>query len=64
MIDHALLAKDYYEEEYNRTMDDQEFLDREDDYVMTFFLDENNKWINSYILIHSWRVVLNNVEIE
>ena len=64
VIDHALLAKDYYEEEYNRTMDDQEFLDREDDYVMTFFLDENNKWISSYILIHSWRVVLSNVEIE
>ena len=45
-------------------MDDQEFLDREDDYVMTFFLDENHKWISSQILIHSWRVVLNNVDIE
>ncbi|WP_294142063.1 FimB/Mfa2 family fimbrial subunit [uncultured Sanguibacteroides sp.] len=64
VIDHVLLAKDYYEEEYNRTMTDQEFLDREDDYVMTFFLDENNKWISSYILIQSWRVVLSNVEVE
>ena len=64
VIDYALLAKDYYEEEYNRKMDDQEFLDREDDYVMTFFLDENHKWISSQILIHSWRVVLNNVDIE
>ena len=64
VIDHALLAKDYYEEEYNRTMTDQEFLDREDDYVMTFFLDEKNTWISSYILIHSWRVVLSNVEVE
>jgi len=58
------LAKDYYEEEYNRSMTDQEFLDREDDYVMTFFLDEDNQWINSYILIHSWRVVPSNIEIE
>lgn len=64
VIDYALLAKDYYEEEYNRKMDDQEFLDREDDYVMTFFLDEDNKWISSYILIHSWRVVPSEVEIE
>ena len=64
VIDYALLAKDYYEEEYKRTMTDQEFLDREDDYVMTFFLDENYEWISSQILIHSWRVVPNNVEIE
>ena len=64
VIDYALLAKDYYEEEYNRSMTDQEFLDREDDYVMTFFLDEDNQWINSYILIHSWRVVPSNIEIE
>lgn len=64
VIDYALLAKDYYEEEYNHSMSDQEFLDREDDYVMTFFLDENNEWISSYILIHSWRVVTSDVEIE
>lgn len=64
VIDYALLAKDYYEEEYNRPMTDQEFLDREDDYVMTLFLDENNRWISSQILIHSWRVVLSNIEIE
>lgn len=64
VIDYALLAKDYYEEEYNRSMTDQEFLDREDDYVMTFFLDKNNQWISSQILIHSWRVVLSSVDIE
>lgn len=64
VIDYALLAKDYYEEEYKRKMTDQEFLDREDDYVMTFFLDENGKWISSQILIHSWRVILNNFEID
>ena len=64
VIDYALLAKDYYEEEYRRTMTDQEFLDREDDYVLTLFLDENNQWISSLILIHSWRVILSNVDIE
>lgn len=64
VIDYALLAKEYYEEEYGHKMTDQEFLDREDEYEMTFFLDENNRWISSHILIHSWRVVLNNVDIE
>lgn len=64
VIDYALLAKDYYEEEYGRKMTDQEFLDREDDYVMTFFLDENNRWISSVILIHSWRIVLNEVDLH
>lgn len=64
VIDYALLAKGYYEEEYGHKMTDQEFLDREDDYVMTLFLDENNEWISSQILIHSWRVVPSDVEIE
>lgn len=64
VIDYALLAKDYYEEEYGRRMTDQEFLDREDDYVMTFFLDENGEWISSQILIHSWVVVPSEVEIK
>lgn len=64
VIDYALLAKDYYEEEYGHKMDDQEFLDREDDYVMTLFLDANNEWISSQIMIHSWVIVPRDVEIE
>lgn len=64
VIDYALLAKDYYEEEYGHRMTDQEFLDREDDYVLTFFLDENHKWISSQILIHSWVVVTSEVELN
>lgn len=64
VIDYALLAKDYYEEEYKHKMTDQEFLDREDDYVITLFLDEHNRWISSQILIHSWRVIPSDVEIE
>lgn len=58
IIDYALLAKDYYEFAYGHEMSDQEFLDREDEYVMTFFLDQNMRWINSYIYINSWRIVL------
>lgn len=64
VIEYALLAKDYYEMEYRRPMTNQDFLDREDDYVLTFFLDENNEWMSSYILIHSWRVVPQNVNLN
>ncbi|MCH5239370.1 MAG: FimB/Mfa2 family fimbrial subunit [Muribaculaceae bacterium] len=58
VIQYALLSKDYYELAYNHVMTDQEFLDREDEYVLTFFLDENIKWVSTSILIHSWRIVL------
>lgn len=64
VIDYALLAKDYYELAYGHQMSDQEFLDREDEYVMTFFLDENNRWASSTIMIHSWRIVLDNVDLN
>lgn len=64
VIDYALLAKGYYEEEYGHLMTDQEFLDREDEYTLTLFLDDDHEWISSQILIHSWRVVPNDVEIN
>ncbi len=41
-------------------MSNQEYLYRQDEYPMTFFLDENNQWINSVIYINAWRIVLNN----
>lgn len=64
VIDYALMGKEYYEEEYNYPMDEREFLDRLDECVMTLFLDENQKWVACSIQILSWRVVINNVEIE
>ena len=63
VIDYALLAKDYYEEAYGHIMTDQEFLDREDEYIMTFFIDENHDWYSAYIYILSWRIVLHNYDI-
>ena len=64
VMDYALMGKEYYEKEYNYPMDEREFLDRLDECVMTLFLDENHKWVSSVIQIPSWRVVINNVEIE
>ena len=44
-------------------MDDQEFLDREDEYMMTFFIDENLEWYAAEIYIQSWRIVLHDYDI-
>lgn len=59
LIDYALLVKGYY----NRDMSDQEYLDRQGEYNLTFFLDENNRWVSSCIIINSWRVVLSETEL-
>lgn len=60
LVDYALLTKG----NYDTPMENQEFLDREDTYTLTFFLDKNHKWAGTFIYINSWRVVLNNVDIE
>ena len=54
VADYALLVKG----NYRKNMGDQEYLDRQDEYTMTFFLDEG-EWVSSVIYINSWRVVLN-----
>ena len=59
LVDYALLYKRLRYED----MPDQEFLDRQDEYNMTFFLDENYKWINQFIYINSWKVVLQETEL-
>ena len=59
VADYALLVKGNYREK----MGDQEYLDRQDEYTMTFFLD-GGEWVSSVIYINSWRVVLNNTELN
>ena len=56
VVKYALLSRKYYELAYNHPLTDQELLDREDEYVMTFFL-EHGKWIDSYFEILQWRLV-------
>lgn len=60
VTDYALLVKG----NYHRPMDDQEYLDRQDEYNMTFFLDDNLDWISTSVIINSWRVVLNPSDID
>lgn len=54
LIDYALLVKGFY----NQNLDDQEYLDRQDEYDIVFFLDEGNRWVDTFIYINSWKVVL------
>ena len=59
LIDYALLVKGHY----NKDIPDQEYLDRQDEYNMVFFLDKNENWANSFIYINSWKVVLQNTDL-
>ena len=59
LAEYALLVKGKYREQ----MSNQEYLDRQDEYSLTFFLDEG-VWLDTYILINSWRVVLNDTELN
>ena len=59
VADYALLVKGNYREK----MDDQEYLDRQDEYTMTFFLD-GGEWLSSHIYINSWKVVFNDTGLD
>ncbi len=47
----------------NRAMDDQEYLDRQDQYTFAFFLDNGYRWINSYIYVNSWKIILQEADL-
>lgn len=59
VIDYGLLVKG----NYLQSMSNQEYLDRQSVWNMTFFLDKNINWISTSILINSWRVVLQDTNI-
>lgn len=53
LVDYLLLVKGNY-----RQMSDQEYLDRQDEHTMTFFLDHSNNWYRSMgIYVNAWHVV-------
>ncbi len=53
LIDYALMVQS----ENHRNMDTQEYLDRQDDYALTFILDKNQNWLSVSININGWRLV-------
>lgn len=59
LVQYFLLFKDDKE----GGMTDQEYLDREDTYNMTFFLTNGGKWLNTIIYVNAWRVVLQDTDL-
>lgn len=59
LIQTLLLVKSYYD----REMSDQEYLDRQDRFSLVFFLDDGWRWMDAYIYINSWRVVLQDTDL-
>ncbi len=58
IVEYFLMVQGYYENEDGTPLTDQEYLDRQDDYSIIFFVDENNEWyIGAGIYINSWAVV-------
>lgn len=60
LIDYALLVKGYE----NGSLSDQEYLDRQDEYNMTFFLDEGGRWVSAVIIINDWRIIRHEIPVE
>ena len=53
LVDYLLLVKGNY-----HSMSDQEYLDRQDEYALTFFIDKDSNWKRTTgIYINSWHVV-------
>ena len=51
-----------YKGQYYKDMTNQEYLDRQDEYSLTLFLDEG-EWVSAKIVINGWRVVINDTEL-
>ena len=53
LLDYFLMVKG----QYHRSMEDDDYLDRQDEYNMTFFMNEDGSWYKQVIDILKWRVV-------
>jgi len=58
-IDYALLVKS----KVSFAISNQEYLDRQDEYTMMFFLDEKDEWDATTLYINSWKVVLSQTDL-
>ena len=58
-LNNYLLA---FRSEFHRDMDKQEFLDRESEWSMLFFLDADHVWLKTEIKINDWVVRVNEIQ--
>lgn len=59
LIKYLLLLKS----ELYADMPPQEFLDRQSEWSMVFFLDRNHRWLKTYIKINDWTVRINDTDL-
>lgn len=62
LLQYALMSREYFEQAYGHTITNQDLLDRQDEYIFTFFLDDSKRWTEMHINIYSWRMVIQNYE--
>lgn len=58
----SLLMSDRYSKPPYNITDSQEYLDRESDYSVVFFLRPDNTWLDTRLVINDWVVRINNTE--
>lgn len=61
LIDALLLVMG---QENSRLLTKQAYLDYKDEYNLTFFLDEDHRWLDGILQIESWRVVYREVTLD
>ncbi len=61
LITYALMVKSHNENV--QKMSDQEFLDRQNDWSFIFFLNEQNQWEHSNVVVNDWHLVLDSIEL-
>ena len=59
LVPYLLLLKS----EHFGKMTSQEYLDREDYWSVIFFLDENNSWVRTHIVVNNWVVRINEADL-
>lgn len=52
----------YLKSQRYASMGPQEFLDRESEWTLFFFLDKKNRWVKTQIIINGWVVRINDIE--
>lgn len=66
LINYLLLSKSHAissKATQNRTMTDQEYLDRENNWQMVFFLDPKMQWIRTTVVINNWTIRINEADV-
>ncbi len=61
LIEYLLLTE---LEGHKETMNSQEYLDRQDEYSLVFFLDDNLSWLKIQIIVNGWTVRINDGLLE